>query len=226
MGSRELSRGFCLNAAAWTVSETVEGPFSKGIKATTLTRDKNVETRNPREESGSADAQQVTECRPCIEALSEVEGWQTSKSNYWEGGDTEKGDDTNKVPEPRNGTSNVETRRLLLCLPALHDSLALLGLRMMALPADFSASMSVSAGARCRAGKLLTGLPTRSRCLPVRSETPLFTSSSAHVRELNEGRGRGDAVRRSGSMGDLEDFHPLEDSAMYVVCLFLILNDV
>lgn len=32
---------------------------------------------------------------------------------------------------------------LLLCLPALHDCLAILGLRMMALPADLSASMSV-----------------------------------------------------------------------------------
>lgn len=35
--------------------------------------------------------------------------------------------------------------------------------------------------------KLLTRLLMDSRCLPVRSETPLFTSSSAHVRELNRG---------------------------------------
>lgn len=52
------------------------------------------------------------------------------------------------------------------------------------------------------ADKLLTGLLMGpARCLPVRSETPLFTSP-AHVRELNQ---RGEAVRRLGSMGNLED---------------------
>lgn len=63
--------------------------------------------------------------------------------------------------------------------------------------------------------KLLTRLLMDSRCLPVRSETPLFTSSSAHVSELN--RGRGVAFVSNGRFGRLPPVPVHHRHVLYVV---------
>lgn len=50
----------------------------------------------------------------------------------------------------RLARSFSQNKNLLLCLPAVHDCLAMLGLRIMARPADLNASMSVFKSAKAR----------------------------------------------------------------------------
>lgn len=120
---------------------------------------------------------------------------------------------------------------LLLCLPAVHDCFAMLGLRIIALPADFRASMSVLL--RCREslkfaaepwGEMLLTRLLMGRmdlcCLPVLSETPLFTSST-HVSELSRG-----VMLHLGQMGHDRHHYGLSGCFLIRTVFFIIVYRV